>query len=492
MSDIAAEIDAIPSWQPSADGAEYDGPDQEVSEPPCLDPRDPLAIAKLFLKRHYVEQGLPTLWYYSGAFYEWSGAGYGEADGNTIKARLWTYLENAERWCSRTSATVPFKPTTPRVNDALEALRAAANLPRDIRPPSWLAGGPATPPEPSECLACKNAIVHLPSRSTERPTPAFWTWNGLDFDYRANPPEPTGWWQFLDQLWPDDQQARETLQELFGYLLTPDTSQQKLFLLIGPKRSGKGTIIRVLQALLGHENVVSPTLNSLAQNFGLAPLIGKTAALIADARLSGRTDTQAIAERLLSISGEDALTVDRKYRDAWTGPLQVRFLMCSNELPRLSDASGALASRFVPLVLTNSFYGKEDHGLTKRLLDEMPGILHWAIEGWERLNKRGYFILPDSSKEAMDDLEALTSPISTFIKERCFIASGASALPNDLYEAWKDWCSGQGRDHVGTLQSFSRDLKSAIPGIKTMQARDLTGKRYRAFEGVRLLTEHEM
>jgi putative DNA primase/helicase len=54
-----------------------------------------------------------------------------------------------------------------------------------------------------------------------------------------------------------------------------------------------------------------------------------------------------VVERLLSITGEDTLTIDRKYREPWTGRLPTRFMILTNELPRFSDSSGALASRFV-------------------------------------------------------------------------------------------------------------------------------------------------
>jgi len=127
---------------------------------------------------------------------------------------------------------------------------------------------------------------------------------------------------FFAALWPEDPEAVGTLQEIFGYCLTADVSQQKGFLLVGPKRSGKGTIARVLTRLVGMDNTVAPTLAGLGMNFGLAPLIGKRVAIISDARLGGRADQHAIAERLLSITGEDAITIDRKFREAWTGRLQ--------------------------------------------------------------------------------------------------------------------------------------------------------------------------
>jgi putative DNA primase/helicase len=55
--------------------------------------------------------------------------------------------------------------------------------------------------------------------------------------------EPLEWLSFLARLWPDDAQSIDALQEIFGYVLTSDTSQQKAFLIVGPPRSGKGTRI---------------------------------------------------------------------------------------------------------------------------------------------------------------------------------------------------------------------------------------------------------
>ena len=47
--------------------------------------------------------------------------------------------------------------------------------------------------------------------------------------------------------------------------------------------------------------------------------------------------------------GEDTLTVNRKYREQWTGKLPTRLVLCSNELPQLGDASMAIAGRFVDI-----------------------------------------------------------------------------------------------------------------------------------------------
>src|SRR4029077_2663712 len=138
---------------------------------------------------------------------------------------------------------------------------------------------------------------------------------------------PMEWLKFLGELWPDDRESIDTLQEIFGLCLTADTRHQKAFLLIGPKRSGKGTIARVLIAMIGRCNAVSPTLTSFGDRFGLEPVIGKLLAVISDARLGNKADLHAIAESMLRITGEDDITADRKNRQAWMGKLGARLLV---------------------------------------------------------------------------------------------------------------------------------------------------------------------
>jgi putative DNA primase/helicase len=164
-------------------------------------------------------------------------------------------------------------------------------------------------------------------------------------------------------------------------------------------------------------------------------------------------------------------------------------MIMSNELPRIADASGALASRFIVLTLKRSFYGTEDLGLTDRLLRELPGILNWAIEGWRRLQDRGFFVQPASSAEAIQELEDLTSPVGAFLRERCEVRPGASVNCGLLFAYWSVWCEDQSRDHPGTVQSFGRDLRAAVPGLTTANLRSADGERERHYEGVGLKTD---
>jgi hypothetical protein len=108
----------------------------------------------------------------------------------------------------------------------------------------------------------------------------------------------------------EDQMRQGHLVRNVAALVTTVPPDPKL----GPTRSGKGTIGRMLTALISNGHVTGPTLASVGTNFGHRSLLGKPLAIISDARL-GNNPTNIVVEQLLSITGEDMLTVDRKY---WT------------------------------------------------------------------------------------------------------------------------------------------------------------------------------
>lgn len=94
--------------------------------------------------------------------------------------------------------------------------------------------------------------------------------------------------------------------------MVDETKYQKAVGLIGPPRSGKGTIGRVLKGLLGSTGYVAISLQNLGDDFGMANLIGKKLALVPDVKLDRRMNITKIMERLLTTIGEDDQTINRR------------------------------------------------------------------------------------------------------------------------------------------------------------------------------------
>ncbi len=326
-------------------------------------------------------------------------------------------------------------------------------------------------------LPTRNALVHLQSFAEGKataiaaPTPAFFSPYALDYDFNPAAPKPEHFHAFLESIWPGDDEQKDALQEWFGYLLTPDTSQQKIAFLLGPPRSGRGTIARLIRAMIGSQNVAGPTLSGLGGPFCLSTMIGKPVAIIADAKLSGRADTGAIVERLLNISGEDVVDVNRKNKDQWTGKLPTRLMMLANELPRLPDQAGALASRFLMFRFRRSFLGKEDRKLDVRLRSELPGILLWAMEGRRRLLDRGKFLQPGSGEADFEQIRDFNSPVGAWVRERAAVGDGLRVKCDDAFTDWKQWRELNNVERPGNSATFSRNLRAVVPELDTSQYR---------------------
>lgn len=441
---------------------------------PIYDPKNPMPTARDMVARLWTRVGERALQSYQGEFMEWSGAHYEEASKGDIEARCWVHLEGSSCWVKNPSVKSfddaekirdGFKPDQAKVSNVLGALRAVTNVPASMTMPSWIKPTAELPPA-EEMVSCLNGLFHLQTDCLIPHTPNFFCSNSLPFDYDADAAAPVEWLKFLQSTFGDDQEAIDALQLMFGYLLTHDTSLQKIFLLIGPPRCGKGTILRTIEQLLGKRNICAPELNNLHQTFALEEFVGKQAALVGDIRISPKADQAFIAARLLTISGGDNISVDRKHKKAWIGKLTTRFVMCSNMTPSFSDSSGAMASRFVIFKMKNSFLGNEDLGLDKRLEAEMPAILKWAVEGWRKLQVVGRITSPSSAQETVEELDDLASPIRKFIREECQVGpQDTFRVPTaDLYEAWRRWCADHGREHPGTEASFGRDLSGALHG----------------------------
>lgn len=437
-------------------------------------PKAPAEVARVVLAESQRDSHY-TLRRWRGSWMRWTGTHWTEQENDVVRSGLYRRLENAKYITNGKEGEPTLKPWTPNssnIGHLTDAISAFTIVPETVDPGTWIDPDGGTIHGPA-VIACANGLIDARTHRLRPSTPAYFGTNAVPFNYQPNAREPREWMRFLRTLWPaengTDRDEITALQEWFGYVLSGRTDLQKMALIVGPPRCGKGTLARVLTAVVGAANVAAPTLSGLGQNFGLAPLIGKSVAVVGDARFRGKGQTDVV-ERLLSISGEDVMTVDRKNRDAWTGKIPARFMVLTNELPRFNDASGAIASRFIIFTMTESFLGREDTGLAGRLEAELPGILNWALEGLARITAGGRLTVPQASAEAMLALQELASPITAFTREACDEGVDLTVEKATLYAAYKTWCQENGH-HAAALVQFFVDLKAAHPGMRDVRPR---------------------
>lgn len=430
-------------------------------------PNEPLEVAHQLLQQNETLSTRVRIW--RGDWYGWTGTHWSPYPVTSLTDRLRKDLRHA--WYmsgGKEPAPTPWAPTSSKIGEVVDALASVLRRPDHQEPD----GGVFT----------LGGRVGMDGTVTGH-TPETFNLTCLPYAYDPSATAPQ-WDEFLRQSLPAEDD-RALLQEVFGYLVSGETDQQKIFLLAGPPRAGKGTVLRVLQQLIGSDAHTATQLSTLGTHFGRASLIGKSVAFMSDVRFNTSGAAEAVTP-LLNISGEDSVPVPRKNRDDWVGTLPTRIVMASNDMPVLPDSSGALYSRLVAVQFTQSFTGREDYGLTGRLLTERPGIFNWALAGYARLKERGRFIGSAGGRELAEAARRDASPVSAFLDDVCEAEEGAFISSHDLFMHWEAYRQDQNYTRKDLSKpGLSRAVLGSVPGTSS-QVRKVNGKAVRGIAGLRL------
>jgi putative DNA primase/helicase len=449
-------------------------------------PRAPYEVAAIFLEQACVNDAMErTLHWWRNSWMKWAGSHWKELTPLEMRAELYHYTALAS-YTGADGNAAEWMPDEKKIKDLAGALASLCVLPDETDAPCWLDGR-----KTGTIIAAANGLLDTASQELYPHTPQFFNLHAVSFAYDAAAPEPTHWLAFLDSVWPPPQDtatphpAQNLLQEWFGYVLSGRTDFQKMILLCGPTRGGRGTIGRVLARLIGEASVAGLTLDDLGEPFGIEHLIGKTLAIVGDERFEGR-NMNAVVSRLLMITGEDRVPVKRKYRGCQDGRMPARLMILSNGLQRLVDASAAIVGRFLVLRMTVSWLGREDIGLLDRLLGELPGILNWSLEGLRWLVANGKFTADPDAVETVEQMTGLASPMRNYVEENCTV--GGKELATAMKALYYDHCTWRKSNGHAVIASntFGVALRAAFPHITTKTCRRPDGSFFKAYVGIRL------
>ena len=307
--------------------------------------------------RIYRQAQRPNLVRYRDDFYDYEKGRYTIVDDGTIDANIYGFLDKCTKEAIAENS-FPSIRTCSRVRETINALKAVGHLLPTIEQPSWLDG--RSGPNPEHLVCFPNGMLDLVTNQFIPPEPTLFSSHSVGFDYDLKAPPPTQWLGFLNQIFDGEQDQIDALQEMFGYCISADVSQEKSFMWLGPPRSGKDTMRNTLQSMLSSTAVCGPTLDSMGTNFGMSAFIGKQLAIVGDMRLGSKCDRDLLTENILKLSGRGLFSIDRKYKEHWTGVLLCKLLLISNEQPKFKDTSGALPKRIITFLTRVSFYGRED------------------------------------------------------------------------------------------------------------------------------------
>jgi P4 family phage/plasmid primase-like protien len=371
------------------------------------------------------------------------------------------------REVSEDEIAAEFRATDPAFNfDAGRIMRIVRSLPVDARVPAkpfeWITE-PENAPEPRNLALFENGVLDTATGTLLPLCGSLLATGTPAFEFLPDAQCPA-WMAFLGQTLHES--FHPTVQEMFGYLMVPDTSLHAIFVLNGVKRGGKSTTMRIAECLVGRPHVVSRTLNDLAGDFGLEGTTDSKLITVPDAADAEVSRRSAAVERLKTISGNDVVSINRKGKKIVEARIPARIMIACNRVPKLLDESGALASRMIQITFEHSFLGKEDRDLFPKLEAELPGIANWALEGLRRLRANGgRFTIGKKGEAAARSLAESQSPALRFANERLIISENRDDfVPLDkVFEEYQSWVVEEG---LSSRQQRNRhDIKDDLMAV---------------------------
>lgn len=276
------------------------------------------------------------------------------------------------------------------------------------------------------------------------------------FDPKATCPK---FLRFLEDVFDRNTDMIAFVQRLMGYLLTAETREQVLIFFYGSGANGKGTLVKVLEWLLGEYGTNADVSTFLQRRYDGGPR--NDLARLEGVRMVTCTevpDGKRLDESLVkSVTGEDLITARMLYQENITFPPRFKLLMSGNHRPIIKGVDQGIWRRIRQVPFNVEFEGdrRDDH-LREKLALELPGILNFALLGTQYWLENG-LMPPKGVLDATAEYRASSDTFRQFLRETCDVGNELSAPLAALYDGYREW-TDRANEHAMSRLKFGQAL----------------------------------
>ncbi|MDK0843091.1 phage/plasmid primase, P4 family [Clostridium perfringens] len=325
----------------------------------------------------------------------------------------------------------------------------------------------------------RNGLLDIRDMSFKEHTPSYLSTVQLNVEYNPQVDCPQ-FKKFLNEVL--DCKLIPLVQEIVGYLLTTNTASQKAFVFWGPARTGKSTLLWVVEyLLLGKKNVSNIPWQEIGDKFKTAELLGKLANVFSDLPSKSIDDTGIFKV----VTGEDYLMAEKKNKNPFKFKPFARLVFSCNELPRnYVDRTEGFYRRLIIVPFNRQIEkNKIDKALKYKFQREKEGIFNWALEGLKRLYENNFeFSENELTDGVKKEYKRENNNVISFVEECCELDGLFSCSRIEIYEAYKEFCVEAGLKALSQIK-FNKELEGNFN-----ITRSRSGK-LRSWNGVRIKLE---
>jgi putative DNA primase/helicase len=300
--------------------------------------------------------------------------------------------------------------------------------------------------------------------------------------------KPVRFLRFLQEITLGDKDLAAYLMRFAGYVLTGSTKEHCLPFWYGHGANGKGTLINVLQNIMGWEYATALRMSTLAAKKNEDDSQRRTLAKLCGARLAtaneGAAKVALDMALLKSLASSDLLAGAHLYEREFTFQPSHKLIIATNHKPELEvDTAARRRVHLVPF--DAEFTGqKEDKGLEDALKKEAPGIMALMVQScieWQSIGLAAPERVTRATRQLFEELD----PIGRFAAERLVDDPSAFLSTEELCTAYSVFLHDNDYETIVDQQKLIRRLKE-LPGVKHLARVAADGTRRKGLVGRKL------
>ena len=292
---------------------------------------------------------------------------------------------------------------------------------------------------PEHLICLKNGILNLKIRELEKHNPKYYfkTRFNIKYDKKADCKNIKEFFNGI--FYPED---INFVQEWFGFNLYRKYFVKKAVICFGERDTGKTIFLNLLMNFIGRENTAGISLQRIASGdkFALSSLKDKYSNIFDDLSSKDLSDQGGFK----IATGGGFITAEHKFGDPFQFLNFAKHIFATNKIPSIEDVDDdAYYDRWIPLPFDNQIEKSEqDKFLIQKLTtdQEMSGLLNYALEGLERLLKKGEFSYNKNCKEIKEIMERHSDPLSAFAQDWLIEKLGNKITKEQMFQIYSIYC----------------------------------------------------
>jgi phage/plasmid primase, P4 family, C-terminal domain len=277
----------------------------------------------------------------------------------------------------------------------------------------------------------------------------------------------------------------ECLLRVLGYCISSLTKGRKAFVFYGIGRTGKSTILNVLEAVIGGGLVSHEPFHKMSEERAKAHYEGKRV------NISRETSTKPNRneESFKSLISCEYTTGSEKYEKQHDFVATLSFVFAGNSDVDFTFTDDAILDRLVYLIFNKTIPEDEiDLDLEEKLLDEKDVIISLALDSLKGLIQDKYnFKMASIAEEHIKHRRQLIHSAESFLNEKCKLSENGRVSKASLLTAYTAFCKANALEAEGR-NSFYAKVRNYDASITDGRAPDGSGNSVRGFHGISLIS----